>query len=200
MKILALTWSEIEASMLALADKITDDGFRPDMIVGVARGGWVVARILSDLLNVPHLASIKIEFYKGIDEKVKVPKITQPISASPKGKLVLIADDVADTGESLVLAKRHLLDQGARSLKVATIHYKPWSKFKPDFYYLETDDWIMYPWEIRETMDHLIKIWREETINPEQLKERLASTGISKEIINRFVNGQPSGRKTDADH
>jgi hypoxanthine phosphoribosyltransferase len=200
MKILALSWSEIEASLLALADKINDDGYRPDMIVGIARGGWVVARVLSDLLNVSDLASIKIEFYKGIDEKVKVPKITQPISASPKGKLVLIVDDVADTGESLILAQRHLLDQGARALKVATIHYKPWSKFKPDFYFLETDDWIMYPWEIRETMDYLIKIWREETTDPEQLKQRLASTGISREVIDRFVNGHPSGRASDANH
>jgi hypothetical protein len=198
MKILALTWSDIEASLLTLADKISESDYRPDMIVGIARGGWVVARILSDLLDVRDLASIKIEFYKGVDEKVKVPKITQPISDSPKGKFVLVADDVADTGESLMLAQRHLIDQGARALKVATIHYKPWSKFRPDYYFLETDDWIMYPWEIRETMDYLIKIWRDETTDPQQLKERLASTGISKSIIDRFVNGQASGRKSDA--
>lgn len=198
MKILALTWSDIEASLLALADSINESGYRPDMIVGIARGGWVVARILSDLLDVRDLASIKIEFYRGVDEKVKVPKITQPISASPKGKIVLVADDVADTGESLILAQRHLIDQGARAMKVATIHYKPWSKFRPDFYFLETDDWIMYPWEIRETMDYLIKIWREETTDLDQLKERLASTGISRGIIDRFVNGQSIGRKEDA--
>jgi hypothetical protein len=198
MKILALTWSDIEASLLTLADKISESDYHPDMIVGIARGGWVVARILSDLLDVRDLASIKIEFYKGVDEKVKVPKITQPISDSPKGKVVLVADDVADTGESLMLAQRHLIDQGARALKVATIHYKPWSKFRPDNYFLETDDWIMYPWEIRETMDYLIKIWRDETTDPQQLKERLASTGISKSIIDRFVNGQASGRKSDA--
>ncbi len=195
---MALSWSDIESSLLALADRISESNYRPDMIVGIARGGWVVARILSDLLDVRDLASIKIEFYRGVDDKVKVPKITQPISASPKGKIVLIADDVADTGESLILAERHLMDLGARSLKVATIHYKPWSKFKPDYYFLETDDWIMYPWEIRETMDYLIKIWREETSDPEQLKERLASTGISKGIIDRFVNGQNTGRKNDA--
>jgi hypoxanthine phosphoribosyltransferase len=200
MKILALTWSDIEASLLTLADSINESGYRPEMIVGIARGGWVVARVLSDLLNVRDLASIKIEFYRGVDDKVKVPKITQPISASPKGKIVLVADDVADTGESLILAQRHLIDQGARILKVATIHYKPWSKFRPDYYFLETEDWIMYPWEIRETMDYLVKIWREETADPEQLKERLASTGISRGIINRFINGQNSGRKDDAHH
>src|SRR5512136_1731134 len=135
MKILALTWSDVEASLLALADRVNESGYRPEMIVGIARGGWVVARILSDLLNVRDLASIKIEFYRGVDEKVKVPKITQPISASPKGKLVLVADDVADTGESLLLAQRHIIDQGARVMKVATIHYKPWSKYKPDYFF-----------------------------------------------------------------
>jgi hypoxanthine phosphoribosyltransferase len=119
-------------------------------------------------------------------------------SSSPKGKTVLVVGDVADTGESLMLAQRHIMDQGARALRVATIHYKPWSKFKPEYYYRETDDWIMYPWEIRETMDYLIKIWREETSDPDQLRQRLASTGISPEIIDRFVSGKQAGRKEDA--
>jgi hypoxanthine phosphoribosyltransferase len=194
MKILAVTWDDIQSSLLTLANKISESGFFPEMIVGVARGGWVVARILSDLLDVRDLASVKIEFYKGVDDKERTPKITQPISESPKGKLILIADDVADTGESLLLAKRHIEDQGARVTKMATIHLKPWSKVKPEYYVSVTDSWVMYPWEIRETLEHLIKLWREETKDPVELRARLVSTGISSMLIDRYlVSKNPQG-------
>jgi hypoxanthine phosphoribosyltransferase len=192
MKILAVTWDDIQSSLLALANKVSESGFYPEMIVGIARGGWVVARILSDLLDVKDLASVKIEFYKGMNDKASAPKITRPLSESPKGKLVLIADDVADTGESLLLARRHIEDQGARVTKVATIHLKPWSKVVPDYYVNMTDNWVMYPWEVRETLEHLIKIWSKETKDPHELRERLASTGISLVLIDRYLASKNS--------
>ncbi|MDD1764431.1 MAG: phosphoribosyltransferase [Candidatus Methanomethyliaceae archaeon] len=188
MNILAVTWDDIQSSALTLANKISESGFYPEMIVGIARGGWVVARILSDLLDVRDLASVKIEFYKGVNDKERTPKITQPISESPKGKLVLIADDVADSGESLLLAKRHIEDQGARVTKIATIHLKPWSKVQPEYYVSLTDSWVMYPWEVRETVEHLINIWREETKDLTELRARLISTGISSILIDRYLN------------
>ncbi len=162
--------------------------------MGIARGGWVVARILSDPLDVSDLASLKIEFYKSIGEKERKPRIAQPVSESPAGKVVLIADDVADTGESLILAKEHITSQGAREARLATIHYKPWSKIKPDYYTSVTDAWIIYPWEIRETIEHLIKIWREETKDPLELRSRLASTGIPLELIDRYFYHKNSQR------
>jgi len=188
MNILAVTWDDIQSSALTLANKISESGFYPEMIVGIARGGWVVARILSDLLDVRDLASVKIEFYKGVNDKERTPKITQPISESPKGKLVLIADDVADSGESLLLAKRHIEDQGARVTKIATIHLKPWSKVQPEYYVSLTDSWVMYPWEVRETVEHLISIWQKETKDLTELRARLISTGISSILIDRYLN------------
>ncbi|MCD6432398.1 phosphoribosyltransferase, partial [Candidatus Bathyarchaeota archaeon] len=37
--------------LLNMAEKIRRDGFKPDVIVGVSRGGWPPARVLSDLLD-----------------------------------------------------------------------------------------------------------------------------------------------------
>lgn len=186
MKIVAVTWGDIHASLISLANKISESKYSPEMIVGIARGGWVVARILSDLLDVKDMASLKIELYKSIGEKDRKPRITQSISESPSGKIVLVADDVADTGESLILAKEHILSHGAKETRLATIHLKPWSKIKPDYYVAITDAWIIYPWEIRETIENLIKIWREDTKDPLELRTRLASTGIPLELIDRY--------------
>ncbi|MDD1775757.1 MAG: phosphoribosyltransferase [Candidatus Methanomethylicus sp.] len=188
MNILTVTWDDVQSSLLTLADKITASGFTPDMIVGVARGGWVVARILSDLLDVSDLASVKISFYKGLYDKSRMPVIVQPVSESPKGKRVLVVDDVADSGESLLLAKSHIIENGARDLRTATLHLKPWSKIVPDYYIGNTESWILYPWELRETLGHLIRIWAKETHDQEVLKSRLLSAGIPASIIERYLS------------
>ncbi len=187
MNILTVTWSDIQSHLLELSDRIDRDGYTPDMIVGIARGGWVVARLFSDLLDINDLASVKISFYKGIDDKQKKPIIVQPVSESPKGKNVLIVDDVADSGESLLLAKKHLLENGARSIRIATIHKKPWSKVVPDYYISCTESWILYPWELRETLSHLIKIWGQETQDADALRSRLVYAGIPEEVVRRYM-------------
>jgi hypoxanthine phosphoribosyltransferase len=86
MKMLAVSWEDVQSHLLALSEKIERDGYAPDMIVGVARGGWVAARLLSDMLGVSDLATMKIAFYKGIDETEKRPTITQPVSESPRAR------------------------------------------------------------------------------------------------------------------
>ncbi|MCK4440101.1 hypothetical protein KAU85_03865, partial [Candidatus Bathyarchaeota archaeon] len=50
------TWKQIYNMLLNLAEKIRKNGFKPDIIVGVSRGGWPPARVLSDLLGNPNLA------------------------------------------------------------------------------------------------------------------------------------------------
>ena len=52
------TWDEIYEMLLDLAEEIRKNGFKPDLIVGVSRGGWPPARVLSDLLDNPNLANV----------------------------------------------------------------------------------------------------------------------------------------------
>ena len=68
-KYLVLTWNDIAKLSIKLARKIIESNFTPDAIVGVMRGGWVVAKIVEDLLGVSELGSLEIKFYKGIGEK-----------------------------------------------------------------------------------------------------------------------------------
>ncbi|MCQ5337203.1 MAG: phosphoribosyltransferase [Candidatus Methanomethylicia archaeon] len=185
MKILVVDWNKIQSSVLSLANKILNSKYHPDMIVGIARGGWIVARLLSDLLSIKNLASLRIEFYKGIGKKDYKPIITQPISEPPDGKSVLIVDDVVDSGESMNLAKQYIVSMGAKDVKIATIHMKPWSKITPDYYVEIVDAWIIYPWEIRESIEQLINMWKEES--KESIRDKLISIGIPKEYIDLVI-------------
>ncbi|MCX6778267.1 MAG: phosphoribosyltransferase [Candidatus Micrarchaeota archaeon] len=144
------SWNKIDEMCKKLAREIRSSGFEPDFIVGVSRGGWVPARLLSDYLENPRLANIGIVFYKSAGKTMGKPKLTQRLDCSPKGKKVLIVDDVSDTGGSLMLVRKMIKERGAKDVRIATLHYKPHSKLKPEYFIVRTSAWVVYPWERNE--------------------------------------------------
>ncbi len=183
----APTWDRIYKMLLNLADKIRRDGFNPDIIIGISRGGWPPARVMSDLLENPKLANVKVEFYVGIAETEKKPVITQPVSVSVKDKRVLIMDDVADTGKSLSLVMDYIKRLGAKEIRTATIYYKPWSEVTPDYYEKETRFWVIFPWERKETIRNVIKKCIEDRIPIEEAKDKLIKGGMDPNLVERFI-------------
>ena len=146
------SWSQIYEMILNQAQKIKLDGYKPDIIVGIARGGLVPSRILADLLETRDFAIITIEYYTGINAKSKEPILKQCLHTQLTSKKVLLVDDVSDCGRSLQLAKKHLEDQCAKEIKIATIYCKPGTITMPDYFEKETSRWIVFPWEARETL------------------------------------------------
>ncbi len=145
-----LTWEKIELMCEKLANQIKGSGFKPEVLIGISRGGWIPARIISDMLGVYRVASIGVVFYKGVGKTLDKPKLTQELNVDIRGKRVLLIDDVADSGESLMLAKEKALALAPSQLKTATLNYKPMSKIRPDFFVEETTSWLVYPWERKE--------------------------------------------------
>ena len=181
-------WNEINNRCVELADQIKKSGFNPEIIVGVARGGWIPARILSDLLGNTYVASIKVEFYKDVAEPAKKPIISQQVSTRVEGKRVLVVDDVADTGESLTTVRQNLLSQGASQVKIATLHYKPKSILRPDFYVRETSAWVVYPHERYEFVGNRVAKFKAEGKSIAEAKEELVRIGLPKNIVEKFVS------------
>lgn len=188
------SWEGMYESLLELARKIRKAGFKPDIVVGVARGGWPVARVMSDLLENPEVANVKAEFYLGVAETRKEPVITQPVSTSVRSKKILVVDDVADTGKSLALVKDHLKEQGADVVKIATIYYKPWSILKPDWFERQTERWIVFPWERKETIKRILEKCKKEGISIEQAKEALVRHGLDRRLAERFIQEIAEGK------
>ncbi len=148
MDLLRMNWDSTIRHCEELAGMI--GGYKPDMIVGLSRGGLVPARIMSDLLAVKDVGVLGISFYRAMEKASDFPKITQELAMDLSGKRILVVDDVADTGRSLMVAKDYLKRKGAAEIRIATIHYKPVSAFKPDYFVATTTAWIVYPWERHE--------------------------------------------------
>jgi len=181
------TWDQIYEMLLNLVEKIRKNGFKPDIIVGVSRGGWPPARVLSDLMGNPNLANVRAEFYLGVAETKEEPVLTQPVSMKVAGKKVLVVDEVADTGKTLKLVKEHIIEQGATEVKIATVYFKPWSIVKPDYYEKETSCWIVFPWEIKETVRKIVKRCGEKGKSIERETAKLVKAGISAGLVERFL-------------
>lgn len=181
------TWEKIYELLLNLASKIRKANFKPDVIVGISRGGWPPARIMSDLLENPELANVKAEFYLGVAKTKSEPVITQPVSVAVHDKKILVIDDVADTGKSLRLVRVHLKEKGATDVKIATIYYKPWSVVTPDWYERKTSHWIVFPWERKETVRNVVKRFKREGKTVEEAKETLIRYGLDRKLVERFL-------------
>ena len=88
------SWEKIHWFCIDLAEKVKRSKFKPDIIIGISRGGWIPARIISDLLEQKYLRTFQLEFYEQLGETKGKPTITQPISISVNEKKLLIVDDV----------------------------------------------------------------------------------------------------------
>jgi hypoxanthine phosphoribosyltransferase len=181
------TWNQIYELLLSQAGKIRKSGFKSDVIVAISRGGWLPARVLSDLLETPNLANVRVEYYVGVAETKTEPVLIQGVSSAVTGKKVLIVDDVADTGRSLKLVKEHVLRQDAKESRIATMYHKPWSVVKPDYYEKETKLWIVFPWEIKETIRKIVEKRREKRASIEDEIAKLVKAGLSKQLAERFL-------------
>jgi hypoxanthine phosphoribosyltransferase len=180
------TWNHIYKMLLNQAEKIRKSRFKPDVVIAILKGGWLPARVLSDLLET-RLANVSVEFYLGVAETKNEPVLTQSVSASVIGKQVLITDDVADTGKSLKLIKEHILQHGAKEAKIATLYYKPWSVVKPDYYGRETRLWIVFPWKIKETIRKIVEKYRDNRVLIKEETAKLVKAGLPKQLAERFL-------------
>src|SRR6478736_6495645 len=92
-----LTWDTFGSASRELAQTIADDGFRPDAIVAIARGGLTLAGALGYALDVKMLGSLNVEFYTGVEERLDEPIVLPPTldREALHGRNVLLVDDVS---------------------------------------------------------------------------------------------------------
>jgi uncharacterized protein len=142
-----MSWAELGDAARELAADMVDDGYTPDLILGIARGGLLVAGALSYALGVKNTFTMNVEFYTGVDERLPVPMILPPVPdlVDLHDSRMLIADDVADTGQTLALVKGFCAGQ-VGEVRTAVLYEKPRSIVTCDYVWRNTDLWIVFPW------------------------------------------------------
>jgi hypoxanthine phosphoribosyltransferase len=144
-----MAWEELGSGARILAQAVADDGYVPDIVLGVARGGLLVAGAVAYALDVKNTYTMNVEFYTGVDERLPMPMILPPVPdlVDLAEARVLIADDVADTGQTLELVK-DFCDGKVAEVRCAVLYEKPQSIVRCEYVWRRTDRWIDFPWSV----------------------------------------------------
>src|SRR5207244_7273757 len=142
-----MTWADLGTAVDELASQIRAGAFRPDAVLALARGGLPAGGALAYALGVKNMATLNIEFYTGVDERLEEPLILPPVPdlSLLRTERLLVVDDVADTGRTLALA-RDFCAQHVPEVRTAVLYEKPQSVVRCDFVWRRTDRWINFPW------------------------------------------------------
>ena len=156
-KKLIIDWKEYNQIVEKLAIQIYDSGFKPNLLIGIMRGGAPIFDVLSRVFKLK-CGYLAVESYsgKGIeDEQGDIVFSREMSSIAPNmGGRILLCDDLSDTGitfnKSIDWLKKYKpIKDKIEDIKTATLWKKNKSTFDPDFcaVKLKSNPWIVQPFE-----------------------------------------------------
>ena len=166
---LIIDWKEYNLIVEKLAIQIHKSGYKPDLLIGIARGGLPITDVLSRIFKLKS-AYLAVESYsgEGIEDQQGELVFSREMSSTVqnmKGN-ILLCDDLSDTGVTLNKSILWLnnyppLKGNIKNIKTAVLWKKKDSTFEPDFcaQKLNSNPWIVQPFERYEEIkiDDLIK-------------------------------------------
>jgi hypoxanthine phosphoribosyltransferase len=185
MRFLVPTWEEVTGDLMMMASQIKELPEHPNLVIAIARGGLVPARILSDFLSLP-VASYTVSSYEDLKQK-KEEKMLFDVGGRLDGQHILLVDDVSDTGMTFTRAKKYLTKLGADKITTAAIFSKPASILPPDVYARVTDSWIIFPFDMFENLLKIRKRWRGEGVAEENIIRRFEILRIPHDYLKRLL-------------
>jgi hypoxanthine phosphoribosyltransferase len=153
---------ELLQTSFRLAHQVYTDGYRPDFIVGVWRGGTPVGIAVQEYfeyhgIEADHIA-VRTCSYSAIDcqsADIRIDGLEYLLAHAGRDDSVLIVDDVFDSGRSadalVAEIERRSKPQAPREIRVACAWYKPGRRkveWEPDYAVHRRDDWLVFPHEL----------------------------------------------------
>ena len=179
-----VSWQQMHRLCFELSRKIKESDREFDTIVSISRGGHIPSRMLSDFLGLP-IFSVTIQSYK--EFKQGKLEITQKLGMFLEGQNVLVVDEIADSGKTLERAIGYLTKLRATSVATAVVCVKPQSNPKPDFFGSVSSYWVIFPYEVRETITSVWSLWKEAGKDVGELVEMLVAGGFEREQIDSVI-------------
>lgn len=169
-----LSWNDFHRDCIELYKKKVK-GTPIDLIISITRGGNIVSRIFSDLLGTIPISNITMTSYHDM-KKLTRPIITEEPTRDFRNKTILIVDEVSDTGATFEVAVPYFKKKKPKKIFTLSPYIKPKTTFVPDFWQKSIDAWIVFPYDIRETLEGFEKLLG----NKKHAMEKMISLGFEK--------------------
>ena len=146
-----LSWTDVDNLISCeLVPRLQNNNY--NVVIAITRGGIVPGGMIAEQLGIQQILVASVDFYEDPEYDFNWPVFMQfPSDSLLRGQQVLIVDDVWYRGKEIVSVTERVEQAGGRPTS-AVLHYKSkFSQFEdkaPDFYAAETEDWIIYPWEV----------------------------------------------------
>ncbi len=148
--VLELGWEMFGELCRALALKVARSDYRPELVVGIAKAGVIPAAVVASMLGCDFF-SMKISRRAGVERVRERPKILTAAPRQAARRRVLIVDEICTTGETLRMALAAVRNVSPAEIRTAISFVRP-GGYEPDYYALQTDDTIVFPWD-RQLVD-----------------------------------------------
>jgi len=160
MKKIYYSWNDVNGLSLEIIRQISRDGWQPDYVVGLTRGGLTPANLISQYLEVP-MECLKVSLR---DDGANPEHNLWMAEDAYNGKNILIVDDINDSGATLNWIKADWEDFHPskrepwstiwnNTVRFAVLVNNEASNYKRidysavDINKAEEDSWIVFPWE-----------------------------------------------------
>ena len=145
-----LSWDDFASLARNLAELL--EPYQPQVILGIARAGLFPAVTVA--------CSLRCEFFpirltrRLKDEVVYAHPVWKiPVPQDVAGKVVVVIDEIADTGETLAMVAESARSLGAAQVVTACLVSHSWANPAPQITSLVSDALIIFPWDAQVLQD-----------------------------------------------
>ncbi len=144
-RVFELSWDVFGELCRALALRVAQSGYRPDLVVGIAKAGVIPGAVVAAMLRC-EFYSMKISRKAGAEQVRSRPAIISAAPPQAMGKRVLVVDEICTSGTTMRMAVNALRNVRAEEVETASVFVKV-GKFRPDYFALETEGKVIFPWD-----------------------------------------------------
>ena len=177
-----VSWQRFHQDSFELAKLLSSKRF--ETIVSVSRGGHVLSRVLSDFLSLP-IFNVSMKAYKDFDHQEV--SLTQKLGQYLANQRVLLVDEIVDTGNTLARALKYIQRLRTREVFSVALYCKPSARPRPNLFHNATKKWVVFPYEVHETIKTLLPMWEKAGKPVEHLRQKLIEGGIKSTYVDFFL-------------
>ena len=152
--------NELLEKSFELAKKVWDDGYYPNFLIGIWRGGTTPGIVIHEYMVYKGIklyhTSIKTQSYTGIMSTgpVEIKGVEHVIDLVNCDDRMLIIDDVFDTGSTIAEVLKYIKLKARKNtpeIRIATVYYKPaknHTDITPDYYICKNENLLVFPHDL----------------------------------------------------